>query len=250
MKKFWITLLAITALVLVGAPAHAAGSDSPTPYEVGLKGIVLPEGDTFPSHGHINIKVTDSKGNNPQSKGIHFDPNNGHPGGQWIGKNFIPWSAFGLEDDWCLTWVQVHGYNEHYGEGEHKQICVPPTNPCTIDAYAPGCDIPPAPESWLTSDERVNPVICENGATGFGTVTTEMREGTRTPEWIETEWSWVLPLEWTWGDWYVVSEDRVESSLCDPLAESGSEVSPALLAGGAVIVLAGGTLLFWRKKEA
>lgn len=110
----------ILALALIAVPtaAHAGGSDSPTPYAVTSAGITLPEGDTFPAHGHVNL--TTSQG----GKGLHFDPNNGHPGGAWIGQSFIPWSAFGLTTCDTVSWVQIHGYNEHYGEGGQPAVTV------------------------------------------------------------------------------------------------------------------------------
>src|SRR5690606_31592270 len=95
-------------------------SDSPPPYTVDRHGITLPAGDTFPAHGHVNIKWTDPDG----SAGIHFDPNNGHPGGKWIGKNFIPWSAFSVPKKACITWVQIDGYNQHFGEGGQEPVCL------------------------------------------------------------------------------------------------------------------------------
>src|SRR5690606_30524310 len=67
-----------------------------------------------------NIKWTDPDG----SAGIHFDPNNGHPGGKWIGKNFIPWSAFSVPKKACITWVQIDGYNQHFGEGGQEPVCL------------------------------------------------------------------------------------------------------------------------------
>lgn len=84
-------------------------------YTLTPAGIHMPEGHTFQAHGHVNIHYTTAT-TAANSTGIHFDPNNGHPGGQWIDESFIPWSAFGLEPNDCITWVQVHGLNYHYGE--------------------------------------------------------------------------------------------------------------------------------------
>ncbi|HWJ84528.1 MAG TPA: hypothetical protein VNR62_03815, partial [Cellulomonas sp.] len=99
----------------------AGGSDSPTPYTVTAAGITLPDGMTFQAHGHVNIHTTLG------DRSIHFDPNNNQPGGAWIGKSFIPWSAFGLEGSFCVTWVQIGGFNEHFGEGGQDPVCVDPT---------------------------------------------------------------------------------------------------------------------------
>lgn len=104
-------------------PAQArtqGGSDSATTYTVDANGVTLASGETFKANGHVNITA------NKPSKNIHFDPNNNQPGGAWIGKSNIPWSAFGLTGDFCVSWVQVDGYNEHFGEGGQAPFC---TNP-------------------------------------------------------------------------------------------------------------------------
>jgi len=112
----------IIATMGLSAPAFAAGSDGPTPYTVDANGVTLPSGETFKAHGHVNIKY--KVGNTEYSKGIHFDPNNNQPGGAWIGKSNIPWSAFAVPANGCVTWVQVHGYNEHFGEGGQTPVCL------------------------------------------------------------------------------------------------------------------------------
>lgn len=251
MKKLFITLVAVAALTLVGAPsAQANGSDSPPPYDVTQYGVTLPDGATFQAHGHVNVKYTDYEGGNPRSAGIHFDPNNGHPGGQWIGEQFIPWSAFGLSNDFCISWVQVHGYNQHWGEGKQKELCIPPANPCVDDTYAPGCEIPPAPETWRTSEERTSPLVCEANSTGYGIVTTEARDGVTEPVWVESEWRWVMPEDWTWTDWYVTGEERVPDVQCEPIAESGGSSPLQYVAGGVILAVAGGVMVIVSRRTA
>lgn len=250
MKKFFITLFAVAGLVLVGAPsAQANGSDSPPPYEVTQPGITLPDGKTLQAHGHVNVKYTDFEGGDPRSAGVHFDPNNNHPGGQWIGESFIPWSAFGLTDNFCITWVQVHGYNQHWGEGKQKKMCVPPVNPCVDDPYTPGCEIPPAPETWEATEGRTSLVVCEPGSTGFGVITSEARDGVKEPVWVESEWRWVLPVEWTWTGWYVTGEERVADVQCEPLADSGGELPLLYMVGGTVLAVTGGVMVLASRRS-
>src|SRR5690606_24688472 len=89
---------ATVALFLCPIPALAGGSDSPTPYTVDATGITLPAGDVFPDNGHINITTTTG------DFGIHFESKcttrtdaecaTKHQAAQYIGKSFIPWSAF------------------------------------------------------------------------------------------------------------------------------------------------------------
>src|SRR5690606_2285768 len=102
-----------------GTPAYAGGSDDPTPYTVDSSGITLPDGDTFQDGGHVNLQTTQG------AKNLHFESQNwpaDHPKRAYIGKSFIPWSAFGLTGCFQVSWVQIHGYNEHYGEGGQPPI--------------------------------------------------------------------------------------------------------------------------------
>lgn len=161
----WLSLAALAALVAasigVSAPsAHANVSDAPTPYSVGLDGITLPSGDTFQAHGHVNIRTSTGQG-----YGVHFDPNNNHPGGAWIGQGFIPWSAFGLDPDTvCVSWVQISHYNQHFGEGGQDPVgkgCVPtPTpdpSPDPVPTPEPTPDPTPTPEPSPTPDPSPTP---------------------------------------------------------------------------------------------
>lgn len=124
MKKFLMIVMAvmIAFMMPIGSAAASGGSDGPTPYTVDERGVTLPEGKTFKAHGHVNIKYR--VGDSEYSQGIHFDPNNNQPGGAWINQSNIPWSAFGVPNNGCITWVQVHGYNQHFGEGNQKPVCL------------------------------------------------------------------------------------------------------------------------------
>lgn len=119
-SRFAAALLAAVALVLgmlgAASAAHAAGSDAPTPYTVTAEGLTLPEGVTFPAHGHVNWRTTWAQ------HGVHFDPNNNQPGGAYIGESFLAWN---LEPGECIVWVQVSMYNEHFGEGGQAPVCAP-----------------------------------------------------------------------------------------------------------------------------
>lgn len=115
------------------------------PYTVSTDGVTLNKG-TFKKHGHVNWKVTGVDGKQ-RPGGIHFDPNNGHPGGQYIGKNFVPIT---LAPGECITWVQVDGYNDHLGEGKHKvKVCAATTTTERTDWVRES----PA-GSWEQVDER------------------------------------------------------------------------------------------------
>ncbi|WNN95200.1 hypothetical protein SEA_MAGRITTE_249 [Microbacterium phage Magritte] len=112
------------------APASACvshgGSDGVTPYSVTAEGLTLPAGCFFEDNGHVNIKTSVGP------KNIHFESRNNQPSGQWIGKSFLPWSAFGLSGDFCVSWVQMSAFNEHFGEGGQKPLCVTKTPPFEV----------------------------------------------------------------------------------------------------------------------
>ena len=140
--------------------ANASTSDAETPYTVGMHGITLPAGDTFPAHGHVNLRMVDGS-----TGGIHFDPNNGHPGGQWIGKSYIPWEAFGFKSTKvCVEWVQLSHYNEHFGEGGQAPIgkaCktapVPDPTPTPTQTPEPSPTVAPEPEPSVTPEPTPEP---------------------------------------------------------------------------------------------
>lgn len=151
-NKHLLPALTVAGLLAISpATAFAGGSDSPTPYEVTVEGVTLPDGETFPAHGHVNVRI-DGVG-----YGIHFDPNNGHPGGQWIGASFIPWSAFGV-DTGCAEWVQLSQYNEHFGEGGQDPICFGDETPePEPEPEEPGEEIPLIPLEPATPIEAPEP---------------------------------------------------------------------------------------------
>lgn len=126
MRRALATLTAVlVAAVVVSGPAVAGGSDSVTPYTVTAAGIEFPTPLT--AHGHVNIRLTDGT-----ARGLHFDPNNGHPGAAWIGATFLPWTALGVTSG-CIAWGQWSDTNEHYGEGGQAPVCIdtPTTPPAT-----------------------------------------------------------------------------------------------------------------------
>lgn len=148
MKKTASIILA-AGLVLSPTAAHATGgSDSPTPYTVSVQGVTLPEGQTFAAHGHVNYKTT------LRSGGMHFDPNNNQPGGAYIGKSFFP---IDLKPGECITWVQVHGFNEHFGEGKQEPVCAPEAPPTDPPSEEPTPDSTPEPTEDPTSPPTETP---------------------------------------------------------------------------------------------
>ena len=245
MRKTLTALVA--ALFLILTPTAAlAGSDGATPYQVTTVGVHLPAGDTFQAHGHVNVRYFDGDGIQ-RTAGVHFDPNNNQPGGAWIGESFIPWSAFGITEGSRITWVQVHGYNAHHGEGGQKPVPVGPK---------------PDPSSETRTREEVETrevTQCPTEEAGYGTVTTlsvtvEISEQrTSTIAWDGADW-----VE-TWGEWTETAREDVHSETVQvremtdaEYAECGLPATGAPLTAAAgmavVLVLAGVGLAVARRR--
>lgn len=150
-------LAALVAAFVVSGPAHAGGSDSPTPYTVTAQGVTFPR--PLAAHDHVNIRLTDGT-----SRGLHLDPNNGHPGGAWIGATFLPWSALGIPADSCVSWIQWSGANEHFGEGGQPPVCLTPSPTPTVTptpepswTAEPEPTVEPTPEPEPTSPDPLIP---------------------------------------------------------------------------------------------
>ena len=180
MKK-WLVALGIATLVAVpGGAALAAGSDGPTPYSVTVEGIRLPAGETFTDGGHVNVRT------NQGARGIHFESLNNQPSGQWIGRSFLPWSAFGFDTErLCVDWVQISLYNEHFGEGGQQPIgkgCLvspsptpsetatttptpTPTEPTSTPMPTPSSTVSPTPTPTVTPTPSSEPTVTPSPST-------------------------------------------------------------------------------------
>ena len=241
--------LSIGGLTISASAAQAAGSDSPTPYTVTATGVQLPEGDTFRANGHINWRTTLGSG------GMHFDPNNGHPGGAFIGQSFFPIT---LAPGECITWVQISHYNEHFGEGGQAPVCAP-------DEEQPPVK-PGKPDPVTGSETRVLDPECVTPLDGTASVVTEGRSWSEGWAWDEAGWQWV-PTERVYTDWVPVGSELVELVECaapvpptptEPPAPDAPAAPPetpelavtggehglgAVLAGAGLLALAGAALV-------
>lgn len=137
------TTTALAALTL-GATAAHAGSDAPTPYRVTPTGIELPAGAGFELHGHVNVVYTTATGT--ARRNVHIEAP-GTPFGDLAGASALTWERAGVPADACITWVQVAGYDEHFGEGGQAPVCRTPAAPPAAPAPVPPAPapVPPAP---------------------------------------------------------------------------------------------------------
>lgn len=227
---------ATVALFLCPVPALAGGSDSPTPYTVGVEGISFPA--PLEAHGHVNIRTQLG------GFGVHFDPNNGHPGGQWIGKSFTPWSAF-TDQPLCVEWVQVSGFNEHYGEGGQSPVgpgCGPsveepqpeptpepeptqepteePTEepePAPTPEPEPTDEPQPEPDPTPTRPEKPAPQW-------YGDKSYDCESGVVTVHDYKADWVWDGG-EWVLGEFEYVSETSgpIDQPICDDSTDPADE---------------------------
>jgi hypothetical protein len=127
----------ILATIAIFVPAIAS-ADSGT-FTVSESGITLPDGQTFPDNGHVNVTSTVGSAN------MHFESKcvtrtdyecegKRHNDAQFIGQSFIPWEAFGFSGEFCVSWAQVAGFNYHFGENGESPVCVgqPPVDPTPV----------------------------------------------------------------------------------------------------------------------
>jgi hypothetical protein len=140
-------VVATAALSIIGlaTPATAAGSDAPVPYTVTATSLTLPAGQTFDANSPIHSGVVEyiplsqyrvgqthqQPGSDwtPQHIGFQVDRNIGTAMNGSSTMPFSPTASGGAfssalpSDGYCITWVQVDGFDEHFGEGGQAPIC-------------------------------------------------------------------------------------------------------------------------------
>jgi LPXTG-motif cell wall-anchored protein len=141
-------------LVLSTSPATASDSAGSMPYAVLPAGLQLPEGDAFTDGGHVNIQYTVDGAS--YAAGIHFESVNGQASGVFIGESYLPWSALVPEPEYCVTWVQIDHYSEHFGAEGEEPVCSDgsaPSEPSEPVAPGPQPAVPadPAPPTGPAS---------------------------------------------------------------------------------------------------
>src|SRR5690606_16242182 len=106
-------------------------------------GLTLPVGHIFSANQEINYTVSKLNGTGKQTLGVGNNiPHNGvWPQDKYIGASFYAWTdhpsfpASYLTDGYCVTWVQVGQFNEHFGEGGQAPVCwSPPEEDCQVTA--------------------------------------------------------------------------------------------------------------------
>ncbi|MFJ4107414.1 hypothetical protein [Oerskovia enterophila] len=153
MRAVPVALLTTAILATTPAIASAGGSDAPTPYTVTAGGVTLPTGTAYVDGGHVNYRATALDGTGARSFGTHFESLNNQPSGKYIGTSFYDFSgaAAAFPDGYCVTWVQVAEYDEHFGEGGQKPVCTPTTS----TPETPGTPfVPVVPGAELPTDEE------------------------------------------------------------------------------------------------
>lgn len=143
-RVFWVVLVAAVVYVLAGAPSANATNE---PFTVTTEGVTLTEG-TFQANGHVNWRTTTGTGS------VHFDPNNGQPGGTYIGATFFP---IPLAPGECIVWVQVHPFNYHFGENGEEPVCAPSSPPSSTPPTSPAPTAEPEPSPSVTPPSEPTP---------------------------------------------------------------------------------------------
>ncbi len=131
---------ALSGLLLLAsaAGASAGGSDAPVPYDVSADALTLPAGDSFQVHDHVNVRYT-HQGRTGYAN-IHVEP--GRSSVALVGQHSVRWQTIGVPQGSCIEWVQVSGYDEHFGEGGQKPVC---HTTCKPNPYPPSPSPSPSP---------------------------------------------------------------------------------------------------------
>src|SRR4051812_27292464 len=169
-KKFLASaaaLLVAASLSLVGVAGSAAAlgapgtSDGPIPYSLTTTSLTLSSGHTFSSSSPTNdgnVKYIPLSqyvaGQSYTNQGanwtvlninFHVEQNAGF-GASMIGKTVLPFDTAASggafrgtlpSTGYCIVWVQVDGYNEHFGEGGQAPLCTAPPTVGDAAAAAP-----------------------------------------------------------------------------------------------------------------
>jgi hypothetical protein len=142
-------VVATAAISIIGlaSPAMAGGSTDPVPYTVTSSSLTLPTGHTFNSSSPTNdgnvkfIPVSQYRagqtythpGSNWNVQNINFHiEQNPNTGKAMIGSSTLPFDSTTSDgafrgvlpsSGYCIVWVQVDGFNEHFGEGGQAPVC-------------------------------------------------------------------------------------------------------------------------------
>ncbi|MFS0705863.1 hypothetical protein AB6N23_15230, partial [Cellulomonas sp. 179-A 9B4 NHS] len=139
-----LTLAASAALLAATATGAAAGSDAPTPYRVTATGLELPTGQVLAEHAHLNVLWTSATGAGAGATNVHLEG----AGTRWhdlVGAASVTWERLGLPADACVRWVQVAGFDEHFGEGGQAPVCRTASPAPAVPAPAAPAPQPAAP---------------------------------------------------------------------------------------------------------
>jgi hypothetical protein len=189
----FLFMAAIVGVILVagfGAAASEVRADE-QPFTVTAEGVTLPDGQTFPDGGHVNIQAT-----GPHND-LHFEAKcidrvvaecaTLHDAAQFIGKSFIPWSAFGLSEGDCISWVQVAGIPKHFGDAGEAPICLGGTpsttdpTPSSTPSETPTPTSTPVPTSRPSSEPPATGVSLPPKSGGPEPATTDSMKLTPSP---------------------------------------------------------------------
>ncbi|WP_125777525.1 hypothetical protein [Antribacter gilvus] len=225
------------ATLLLLAPASAAvaapgGSDDPTPYTVTAQGLTLPDGDTFASGDHVNVRFT-VDGESHQ-KNLHIEALNNQPSAKYVGTSYLPWQDLTGTDAYCITWVQVGPYNEHFGEGGQEPVCtedVPADAPPAGESPKPDPNAaPPKPETPAGGSPSENPApLASTPAAPSASGASPSASGSPVSAAVPSPSASPAVAEGSGG----------------PLASTGATALPLLLGAGALI-LGGAALVVFR----
>jgi len=250
----------LTTAILAASPAVAfAGSDSPTPYTVTVEGVTLPADRTFREHDHVNYRATALDGTGEQSFNVHLEAANARATATYVGTAFLDFSgaAAAFPAGYCVTWVQVAGFDEHFGEGGQAPVCTPRPAPPSL---APPVTRPaPAPSSEVPDGGAPVETPASPPAAGSPTTAPPAAERELAPTGPAPEGASVAGAAPAARAVPPATPAAATPAAASPAAAAGDEGLAAtgsnalLVTGGAVVLLAAGTgavLLSRRSRRA
>lgn len=168
------------------------GSDDPTPYTVDDYGVTLPAGRFF---GFEDVQDANFRDVSGQTVNLHFEQGKSHA---LAGADYVSWESLGFDPATvCIEWVQLHGFDEHMGEGGQE--------PVGTGCAVPEPETPPTekPDPQVYADKMYN---CDDNTM---TVTEFIAD------WVFIDGEWVLG-EWLLSDSYTVPVDDGTCDVSEP----------------------------------
>ena len=123
--------------------------------------MTLPTGRVFHEHDHVNYRATALDGTGGRDFSVHLEALNGRTTAAHIGASFLGFAdaVATFPAGHCVTWVQVAGFDEHFGEGAQGPACT------RTRVLVPDAPSVPVPDGGAPVDSPVDSPVAESSPT-------------------------------------------------------------------------------------